>query len=331
MSLRASEASRLEATRRGDEALADFIDELPEQLRKSLSEADIWQSTLDLTYNNFLILLHRFPPRSEGHLHKPEMANDSSICGDATAVLTSTLDTLRVRQDLSKLWWCGSHALFTAIIHVSGELESTNPLVVAKSSRIFESLLVSLRDLSGQWLYAKSLLRLFEERASRGIQRKRSAPDDVNAPSQPRVIEEAHGESPGFSLRPQSFEHSTAYFGHSTGEATSLSLQPSPVTSSVGHNRGSHVGQGSYQPSQANSIIYMHQGHQARPNGQSNHMDAGEPGRGQLYSSELFGGDVGMFSSNGDMLLNGLPFPEASALEYLLAGMNENENEYGYG
>lgn len=334
IALRSSQESRDEATRQGDKDLADFMVALPEQFRLPLSGADIWQSTLNLTYNNFLILVHRPRPKPEVHLGlEPGSASDSSICGDAMTIVTSTLESLRARGELSKLWWCGMHALFTAIVQVSEELESANPLVRAKSSRTFDSLLLSLRELAKQWLYAQSLLRLFEERASRaGTQQRR--PVQADPPSQVQSPEEA----PRFSLRPQTLsQQPTQYFGNLAGEPATTATASMTLSSSVATNAGhyrvsnSHGGRGHYHsslptPHGANDAVQSSDDHHHV------HLDPGDPTREHVYDNEYFSEGMSMIPTGGDMmLLNGLPLPEASALEYLLAGTYDGDFGYGYG
>ncbi|KAK7409218.1 hypothetical protein QQX98_008594 [Neonectria punicea] len=171
-SLRSSPHANIQAIKQVDEALADFAMRLPEHMRLSLSNVDVWQSTLHLTYNNFLILLHRAPQNEIRDPPTSESLSDLEICRDSAMTVTLILEGLRTNGTLSGLWLSGINSLFTAILQVSTELDSNNPVVASKSLRRFDSLLLCLRELSRDWLYAMSVLRLFEDRASKDRQRQ---------------------------------------------------------------------------------------------------------------------------------------------------------------
>lgn len=164
VSIKTAPADRYEAIRRADEDLANFITELPESLKLPLAQPGTWQAILHLSYNNFLILLHRPSPRAEHARFEVTSAGDQSICSDAVMVITSIFESLRARGKLGHLWLPSLYVLFTAMVYVAKDLCSVNPVVVAKSRRMFDSLLMTLRELSQHWLYAQSLLRLFEHR-----------------------------------------------------------------------------------------------------------------------------------------------------------------------
>nr|RBQ92916.1 hypothetical protein FVER53263_08284 [Fusarium verticillioides] len=165
VALRATEADRVVATKEADEELAEFITQLPQSLQIPHSHPDTWQATLHLSYHNFLILLHRPPPHQDPNRVSPHSATDHSICSDAVVAIDSIFASLRSRKSLCNLWLPSVHVLFTSLLHVASELNSPNPLIAAKSSRMFDSLIHTLQDISQYWIYAKSLLRLFEERA----------------------------------------------------------------------------------------------------------------------------------------------------------------------
>ncbi|KAH6887416.1 fungal-specific transcription factor domain-containing protein [Thelonectria olida] len=165
-SLRSSMDVDLHTIRQVDDTLADFNMRLPDHMRLSLANVDVWQSTLHLTYNNFLILVHRAPQIGTFNPVSPEVVNDLEICRDASMTMTLIFESLRAQGLLSCLWLSSVNSLFTAILQVSIELNSSNPVVACRSSRRFESLLHCLRDLSREWLYALSVLRLFEDQSA---------------------------------------------------------------------------------------------------------------------------------------------------------------------
>ncbi|CAM1505627.1 Fc.00g112640.m01.CDS01 [Cosmosporella sp. VM-42] len=330
LSLRCTPAERVQSTQQADEALAEFITHLPSSLCLSLPEADIWQSILHLTYNNFLILLHRPPPQVSSRHVSLESASDLSICGDATVVITSIFEGLRASNALSNLWLPGVNALFTAMVHVSKELDSPNPLVAAKSLRMLDSLLLSLRVLSGHWLYAQSLLRLFEERELRYRQQKGmiSSNEPVASGTRLRLTDDALGEPTGFSLRPNPLSIPSMCFPnhHSTGDTMPSSFQPSSVPPSLNHPRGETLGQ-SLHSGQNSPVLRLGNDASRHLGGESAETGAGDVSHGQQYVGSFFGSGLGM-PDVGEMELSTLPFPEASALEFLLAGMGNNEYEF---
>ncbi|KAG9250715.1 fungal-specific transcription factor [Emericellopsis atlantica] len=190
--LRATPESRIQAARDADMALAQFTQQLPPSMQLSYSSVDPWQATLHLTYNNFLVLSHRPPPKGQPD-PVSEACSDPGICSSATLVMASILETMRQRGALTKLWHYSIHALFTALVHVSSESNaSSNPLVSAKAQQTFDSLRASLRGLCPHWRFAQGVLQLFEQRASK----HRHQP----------VGGHHRGEGPGFSLRPGAAE-----------------------------------------------------------------------------------------------------------------------------
>ncbi|KAH6696822.1 fungal-specific transcription factor domain-containing protein, partial [Plectosphaerella plurivora] len=202
LAIRASAADRADATREADEALAAFITSLPEPLQLPATGMNTWQATLHLTYNNFLILLHRPPPHSSGD-PSLDTASDLSICADAAAAIANIFDAMRAQESLSKLWMASIYTLFTALVHLSSQVASPNPLVVARSKRLYSSLVLSLREMSTRWLYAKSLLRLFD----RGV-----GQDGPRTPSHNGADASTArdgGDGAGFTLRPSAPEMGT--------------------------------------------------------------------------------------------------------------------------
>lgn len=198
LAIRASEADRVEATKEADLALASFITALPEKLQLPVSDMNQWQAILHLTYNNFLILLHRPPPRSTGET-TADTASDLSICWDAVSAITTIFDAMRAKNNLSKLWMPSIYVLFTALVHLSSQVTSPNPLVVARSKRLYSSLILTLHELSSRWLYAKSLLRLFDRGATQ--ERQRTMAGEAAAAAAASAARDM-GDGASFTLRP---------------------------------------------------------------------------------------------------------------------------------
>lgn len=157
--LRASVQERIEATEHADETLAKFIQQLPPSLQPSLGYPNIWQACLHLTYNSFLLLLHRPPPRPDLNDALSKACSSPDICADSSALLATLLESLHTHGGLRSLCFFGVHTIFTALVFIKSQLCSSNPLVVAKAARSFRSLSVALFNLSSSWSFAKGLSR----------------------------------------------------------------------------------------------------------------------------------------------------------------------------
>lgn len=143
-----------------DEALANWSLSLPDSLRLRGS-IDSWSAMLHLTYNNFLILLHRPHPRASAY-SEDYGPHDAEICSAAAGVITSIFEELRQKGCIKYLWCSGVHTLFTAMIQVRVELRFSNPILAINALRRFDSTLSSLRCLADYWFSAETILRLFE-------------------------------------------------------------------------------------------------------------------------------------------------------------------------
>jgi transcriptional regulatory protein AMDR len=145
-----------------DEALANWSIRLPDCLRLHALNMDPWSAMLHLSYNNFLILLHRPHPRASAY-SDDYGPHDAEICSAAAGVIASISEGLRQGDQLKFLWCSGVYALFTAMLQVRVELRFSNPVLAINALRRFDSTLYSLRELSHYWSSAKTILRLFEQ------------------------------------------------------------------------------------------------------------------------------------------------------------------------
>lgn len=199
LQLKSSPADRTDAIRQAGESLGQFVTQLPDCLRLPQLQADTWQSFLQLTYNNFLILLHRPPAQADPSSCLADASGHSSICADAIAVITSTFEFIGATRSFGELALPSVYTLFTSLVHVSGEIASPNPLVAAKSKRMLDSLLNSLRELAHYYIYPRSILRVFEGQAERERQRRNQCdgPDQTFAadPEQDHADISTHGDS----------------------------------------------------------------------------------------------------------------------------------------
>lgn len=160
--LRASEERRKAVLQEADESLASWSLKLPDNLRLRASDMDPWSAMLHLTYNNFLILLHRPHPRASA-FSEDYGPHDAEICSAAAGVIASIFEELRLNDRLKFLWYTGVHTLFTAMIQVRVELRFSNPVLAINALRRFDSASYSLRELAQYWVHAGTILRLFED------------------------------------------------------------------------------------------------------------------------------------------------------------------------
>lgn len=160
--LRVTPERRKIALQEADGSLANWSLRLPDNLRLRASDMDPWSAMLHLTYNNFLILLHRPHPRASAY-SDDYGPHDAEICSAAAGVIASIFEELRLNNRLRLLWYTGVHTLFTAMIQVRVELRFSNPVLAINALRRFDSASHSLRELSDYWLHATTILRLFED------------------------------------------------------------------------------------------------------------------------------------------------------------------------
>jgi transcriptional regulatory protein AMDR len=160
--LRVSQEDRMAALMNADESLANWCLTLPQPLQMASSEMTLWSASLHLTYNNFLILLHRPHPKSYSQ-PQDYGPNDSDICSVSAITIANIFEDLRTKERIKYLWISDINALFTAMLQVSVELRFSNPILAINALRRFDSTLLSLRELAEYWVNADSILRIFEE------------------------------------------------------------------------------------------------------------------------------------------------------------------------
>lgn len=160
--LKVTPEKRRQALESADKALANWCLTLPPALQLGSSEFDVWPASLHLTYNNFLILLHR--PRPKTPREKQDHGlNDADICSAAAITIMSIFEDLCKHDQIKMLWHSDVNALFTAMVQVSVELRFRNPVLAINALRRFDSGLKSLEYLADYWINAGSILRLFKE------------------------------------------------------------------------------------------------------------------------------------------------------------------------
>ncbi|KAI8306122.1 Acetamidase regulatory protein [Colletotrichum sp. SAR11_59] len=299
--LRSTAADRAAATAEADAALADLITHLPEKLQNSKSDPNPWQAMFHLTYNNFLILLHRPSPRQDPESPPSTSDTDLSICCDAAITICSIFESMRNRNLLAKLWIPSIHVLFTALVHVSDQMHSSNPLIVAKSKRLFDSLIATLHALRDQWLYAQSLLALFEGRNAAGPRRNRHQAADSSGEGD--LLR--HGGGSG-TVQPQ--DNIGITDGVLNGSIAGL-----PVSSQPGQPVPAYLAPINLDPADPRRLGAHQQDAVVGDVAQNNH----------IYGTSFVGDDLGLAGDADDMDMLQVP----SALELLLAGVG---NDFGF-
>lgn len=303
VALRSTPADRAAATAEADAALANLITHLPEKFQNPKSDPDPWQAIFHLSYNNFLILLHRPSPNQDPESPSAAADTDLSICCDAAITICSVFESLRKRNLLNKLWIPSIHVLFTALVHVSDQMRSANPLIVAKSKRLFDSLILTLHALKGQWLYAQSLLALFEGRNATGPGLLRPhAADSENGAGEGDIFRHS-GDSSLSQLR----ENLRAGQGVFNGSTTHM-----PAVNDPGHGQPgpAYLGPTGLDSSDPRRLVSQQQGTIIGDVSQANH----------IYGTSFVGDDLGMTADADTMDMLQVP----SALELLLAGVGSD-------
>lgn len=308
VALRSTPTDRATATAEADAALATLITQLPEKLHNPKPDPDPWQAIFHLTYNNFLILLHRPSPSQDPECPSAAADTDLSICCDAATTICSIFESLRKRNLLNRLWIPSIHVLFTALVHVSDQMHSANPLIVAKSKRLYDSLILTLHALKGQWLYAQSLLALFEGKNATGSRR----------PQLPGATADSENGAGGGDVSRHSGDPSASRLqGHLgigegvlNGSATQL-----PAVRHPGHGQpaSAHLGSTGLDPSDPRRPMSEEHGAMLGDVSQTNH----------IYGTNFVGDDMGMSGDAVNMDMLEVP----SALELLLAGVG---NDFGF-
>ncbi|EFW98919.1 acetamidase regulatory protein [Grosmannia clavigera kw1407] len=177
--LRVPPERRRAALADADQRLAHWMATLPSSLRHHLlgcsgsvhpaASAPPWVAMLHMTYNNFLILLHRPPPPQPTATIASSVTSqdDMGICSSAATALVHLLEGVAARDELRFLNVFAVDAVFTALIQLSAEIRVTNPVLAAHAMRRFDSAMDIMRRLAAFWLNAEIILRLFEDSSER--------------------------------------------------------------------------------------------------------------------------------------------------------------------
>lgn len=158
--------TREDALETVDSALAEWMLDLPPNFRESAAQHAFegpWPLLLHLTYNTVLIQFHR---ASVGSLADDPLtvqsSSDGKICTDAALTIVHIFEQLRQQSALQQCWFWAPSSLFTAMLQISGELKCSNRILALRTQEKHASALKSLEKLARHWLFAISVLRLFQ-------------------------------------------------------------------------------------------------------------------------------------------------------------------------
>ncbi|KAK5273157.1 hypothetical protein LTR99_002549 [Exophiala xenobiotica] len=161
-----SGVSRRDALEKVDDALAQWFGNLPPGMRElptqTTSDSRPLPCLLHLTYNMVLIQFHRPQLVDEHHNHSVGKEADAEICADAASNIIRIFQQLRSHASLRCCWFWAPSAIFTAMLQINRELKCQNSILALRAKDKFESGLQSLRKLARYWLFAVSILRLFQ-------------------------------------------------------------------------------------------------------------------------------------------------------------------------
>lgn len=149
-----------------DSALVEWLICLPldlrEHPRQSTADWNPWALLLHLAYNTVLIQFHRPLSETADDLSPGNASNDDDICADAASNIVQIFEQLDQRSVLRYCWFWAPSTLFTAVLQLSGQLRCKNPILAFRVREKYDSGMLSLRKLTRHWLFATSVLRLFQ-------------------------------------------------------------------------------------------------------------------------------------------------------------------------
>lgn len=239
------------AVRHADEELANWFLQLPDSLRFHPSNQDIWAAILTLTYHNILILLHRpAHPSRKGFgqmtlLSTVDLSanpHDAEICNASSSAIVSIFETICSKRQVQNLWLDSVNALFTALTHLSVQIESTSPVIAVNARRQFDSGLRSLKVVAEWWPIEQAVVELFESESERTPGR---LDHDASIESATPVPVESHSDNIHYGI------HNTPFTGpiHQQTDGISALLVASAEAASPSLQRNNIFHTHTYAPS----------------------------------------------------------------------------------
>lgn len=206
-----STGTRSEHLHRTDQELAKWLlQQSLSETQSSSSQVQLSTATSQILYNTALILLHRGQPYEQDiHGTSDVRRDDASICCTAAFAVQQIFHQLCEYNQIKCLWVFGVNCLFTAIIQLSVQIKTSNPVVAISAFRRYESALTSMRHVTDYWPNAKSILHFFENFVRPrlpGIGQEQSEdaeePDPEVAPTRGKETEIMRGEGPEVAQGP---------------------------------------------------------------------------------------------------------------------------------
>lgn len=132
-------------------------------------QSEVSGASLQLVFNTALLLFHRCQPDEDGS-RASQQQEDNNTCSSAAVEIQHIFQQLCERGQLGSLWVFGVNCLFTALIQLSVQVKTSNPVVAISALRRYESALSTMRQLAEYWPNAASILHFFESFARPGLQ-----------------------------------------------------------------------------------------------------------------------------------------------------------------
>ena len=123
---------------------------------------DYWSGVLYYTYHHVVLVLHR---------SREDSQTSQAISSQASASLIALFADFEQKDAIRFCWFGATNALFAALIQISAPLQSKSASVMVSSLYSLKSALPALRRLSEDWLYASSILALFENSSHESLKR----------------------------------------------------------------------------------------------------------------------------------------------------------------
>lgn len=128
-------------------------------------------ASLQLLFNTALVLFNRSQPvENSNNVDPQQQQDDNNTCSSAAMEIQHIFQQLCERDQLSNLWVFSVNCLFTALIQLSVQVKTSNPVVAISALRRYESALSAMRQLAEYWPNAVSVLHFFESFVGLGLQ-----------------------------------------------------------------------------------------------------------------------------------------------------------------